>query len=200
MSERGLRTVNIAAGALLIGGIVALAFPRHALSVLQVVIVSIAAGAGVFALAAHVPPTGWISPFKWMSPFHAAGAGPPTGRATDEDAWIRARLSGRRQPLEGGGALPPDTLRLLKPLVEAALEVDGGQKARIASARGRVSRVTWAVLNAEPLKRPRWLQTEGADPDAVAELVDRVLDDVERLGVGGPAPREIEDASGRRAL
>lgn len=124
MNERTLRPSSLAAAAALIGGVLLIALPQHAMSVVRLVIVTIAAGSAMYVLALHVPTTGWISPFKWMSPFsRRSGEGRRHGRVGELDV-LRASLAGRRQPVEGGPPLPPGTLRTLQPMIALALDLD----------------------------------------------------------------------------
>ena len=113
MSERSLRTTNVAAGALLIGGLLVAPLPGRALSVVQVVVVALAAATALWVLASAVPPTGWISPFKWMSPFGGVVT-PRLGHRSHALGFLRDRLGDRRQPVEGGPPLPPAVLRRLR--------------------------------------------------------------------------------------
>lgn len=182
MRDPTLRTGNVAAAAVLIGGVLLVALPRRAVSIVQVVAVTVAVAAVLHALATHVPVSGWLSPFRWMSPFHrpsSAGA-----RGPDELDSIRARVSGRRQRLRGGPPLPPETLRLLQPLIRAALDLDRDDASYPPSARTRLSPVTWAVLTTDPLRNPYWFRTLPANDREVAGIVHAVLDDLERLAPG----------------
>lgn len=184
MSDR-LRTPNVAAAAVFLGGLAVVARPEHVLSIVQVVLVTIAAAAGLYALAVHVPPTGWMSPFKWMSPFL-----PDTraGRRTDDLRPLRSLMSGRRQPVEGAPPLPPGVIRVLQPLIRGALQSDPTRTDLPRDAEYQVSELTWAVLKAEPLKRPPWYRSRWPNRREVAEVVHHVLGDVERLTHGSPAP------------
>ena len=182
MSPRALSTSNVGAAAVVLGGIVVVLRPEHALSVLQVVLVTLAAAAAVHALSAHVPPTGWISPFKWMSPF-LPDARSARGRPTrTEYRALRALMAGRRQPLEGAPALPPAVLRALRPLVRTALHLDPEGERTPPGVRAQVSLLTWAVLTTEPLsRRAPWYRTRWSDPRAVADAVHQVLDELDTL-------------------
>lgn len=206
MSARALRPPHVAAAAVLIGGIVVTALPQHALSVFQIVVVTVAVTTGIHALAVHVPATGWLSPFRWMSPFHARGRSGHDGPG-DLDA-IRAKLAGRRVPVADGPPLPVETLRLLRPLIRRALHLEPAEARsvhalpwmaadprdpvrrgdyrpdRLIEARRRVSALTWSVLTAEDPDGPAWLRSRRPDQDQVAEAVHRVLDDLERVAAG----------------
>lgn len=181
MTERALRPANVAAAAVTIGGVLVVAAPQHAVSIAQLVLVTVAAAAGVYSLAVNVPATGWISPFKWMSPFHGSARPGRDGRGSGEVDAIRSKLSGRRQPIENGPPLSPDTLRLLKPVITAALDIDPTDEAQLISARDVLSPLAWAVLTGDPLTEPYWLRTVGPDEREVAEVVHAVLDEIDRL-------------------
>lgn len=189
MNESVFRPANVAAGAVVIGGVLLVALPRYAVSIVQVVIVTVAAAWGLYVLAVHVPSTGWMSPFKWMSPF-GRGVPPRDGAdGADELESIRSRLSGRRQPIEGGPALPPETLGLLQPLIREALALSSDDEAPAEVDREKVSPLTWAALTSDPMKDVHWLNSLPPDHRQVAEVVRRVLDDVERLASGAADPR-----------
>lgn len=181
MTPQTLRPANVAAAALVLGGVLTVAFPQHALGITQLVLVTIAAGAGLYALAANVPPTGWISPFKWLSPFGGDRRPERRMHGSDEIESIRSKLAGRRQRLEGAPPLPPDVLRLLRPLVAGSLEIDPDDKARLASVLPRLPPTTRAILTTEPLPRSYWLTTLRPNAWEVAEVVHEVLDELHRL-------------------
>ena len=131
MNESALRPGNVAAAAVLIGGVLTVLLPQHAMSIVQLVIVTVAVSSAVYALAVNVPSAGWISPFKWMSPFNRAAYQGRRTRPSDELGSIGSKLSGRRQPIENGPPMPPATLRLLKPLIAVALDFDPNGPAAI---------------------------------------------------------------------
>lgn len=139
------------------------------------------------ALAVHVPTAGWIAPFTSVSPFSRRAHPQRSGPRSEALDFLRDRLADRRQRLPGDlPALPPALLRRLKPLVAAALELDPGDPAELASARSRVSPLTFAVLSSEPMERVSWLRTVGPDEDEVVRAVHRVLDELERLSRRSP--------------
>ena len=199
MNGRALWPANVAAAAVLIGGVLIVALPQHALTIVQLVIVTTAVSVGVYALAVNVHPTGWISPFKWLSPFSRTAHQGRLGHRSDELDWIRAKLSGRRQHLENAPPMPPPILRQLKPLIAAALDLDLGDEPRLASARGRVSPLTFSVLTSEPLDRPSWFRMLPPNEREVAETVHRVLDDLDRLNSGNSPPATSVDSGHARA-
>jgi hypothetical protein len=124
VNERTLRPSRLAAAAALIGGILLIALPQHAMSIVRLVIVTIAVGSALYVLAVHVPTTGWISPFKWMSPFSRGSVRVRRRRRVGELDVLRSSLGGRRQPVEGGPALPPAIVRTLQPMITLALDLD----------------------------------------------------------------------------
>ncbi len=102
MSERNLRPANVAAAALVIGGVLLVALPRHALSIVQLVVLTAAAATALYALAVNVPPTGWMSPFKWMSPFGGRRA-----RRGTSSRRTRPTRSARSWPAAGSPSRAP---------------------------------------------------------------------------------------------
>lgn len=136
MNERTLRPETVAAATGLLGGILLIALPQHAMSVVRLVVVTIAVGSALYVLAVHVPTTGWISPFKWMSPFSRRGGQARRRRRVGELDVLRASLGGRRQQVEGSAPLPPGTLRTLQPMIALALDFDRGLLRRAALGGG----------------------------------------------------------------
>ena len=203
MNLRMLSPGNVAAAAVLIGGALVVAMPRQATSVVQLVLLTIAAATVLHAVGSIVPE--WTATV-W-SPFdrRVRRAGDVPGSA--EIGRIRARMSGRRQRIADGRWLPPETLRLLHPLIGVALERDGlgwgdgahepgdagrreaagpGATARSgpaasATGRSRPSPLTRAVLTTAPLPRSGWIRTRRPDARQVAALVHAVLDDLDSL-------------------
>jgi hypothetical protein len=139
-----------------------------------------------------------MSPFKWLSPFGGAGRLGRRRRGRPGVHHIRARFSGRRQRIAHGPPLPPAVLRQLQTLIVGILDLDPGDPAQLASARGRVSPLTFAVLTCVPLERPSWLRTVRPDTRQVTEAVHHVMDD---LGVPRPAdtrkPPSVDAQHGR---
>lgn len=185
--------VRFAAGAATLGGALIVLLPQHAPGIVQLVLVSIAAGAGLHVLSSHVPQTGWLSPFRWLSPF--ADPGPPTRRrhGSDEMDSIRSRLAGRRQAVRGAAPLPPEALRLLQPVIAAALGVDPSNRRQMLRARERLSTSTWSILAVEPLARPYWFRTLRPDQWETAEVVHDVLDELERLPTDARLPAHVNE-------
>jgi hypothetical protein len=190
MNPRYLRPANMAAATALICGVLVVAMPQHALSILRLGIVTAAAAACLFALVVNAPPTWWLSPFDRSGRRRR-------GRGSGGDvAWIRSRLGGRRQRIAGGRPLPAGTVQLLQPLIESALErqgIDPADRASLASAGRLVSPTTLAVLRAGE-RRGRWFRTVRPDRRGTAEAVHAVLDDLDRLRAGGAASHEKAEA------
>lgn len=189
MNQPSLRVGNVGAGALALGGGLLIALPQHVVSIAQLVILAIAASAGLRALASHVPPTGFMYPLKWGSPFGDAG---PAGRrisTNDEVGRIRAALSRPRQRLGGPPPLPPETLRLLRPLLRAALELDRDAPITAAHLPEHLSPAARAVLLTDPLEHGSWIRTTRPDERAVSETAHALLDEVEELARETPAHR-----------
>lgn len=196
MNERTLRPGNIAAAAVVLGGILLIVAPQHGWSIVRLTIVTIAAGAGLYALAVNAPAT-W-----WSSPFDRTGRGGRKARASAEIDWIRSTLSGRRQRIDDAAPLPPETLRLLQPLIQLALEREGldpREGAYAGAARRLLSARTWAVLDSDPLKWPARSRTRRPDERRAAEVVNDILDELERLGdrAAGVATQSEVPSSGR---
>lgn len=165
----GPDALAVAAGTLVVGGILTLIWPARAGDVLRLVLGALAVAAALHALGANVPVggvDGWV-----RSPFGRRRATAPAPRS-DETARLRARLLGRRQAVPGGPWLPPDTLRLLRPLIAAAIRRRG--------MTGPPSPATRGVLQTEPLAFPDWRLTRRADPRRTAEAVLALLDDLDR--------------------
>jgi len=170
-----------AAAALLIGGMLVIIFPRYALSILQLVVITVGVAAGLYALAVNVPATGWMSPFRWMSPFGRIVRSGPAPDRSAELRSIHSKLAGWRQPLGGGLSLPLDTISLLKPLIRESLGLDPRDESGWRSAQHRLSPLSWRVLTYDP---PRGLDGFIKLPPnqlRVAEVVGAVLDEVDRI-------------------
>lgn len=194
MNEPLIRPGGVAAAAVTLGGFGVIALPQHAATLVQLVLITVPAAIALFALSISVPEWGGV---RWLlSPFKRPSRTGATGWGTDELDRIRGDLSRRRQPIPDGTPLTPGALRVLQPLVRAALERNGlnpDHREDLEVARKRVAPLTWAVLISEPLLWKNWYETLRPDEAQVAEVVHRVLDDLDRLsfdatGVPSPTP------------
>lgn len=190
MNERVFRPGTLVAAAVAIGGAVLLVLPHHAWSVGRLVVLTIASGMALHALAVNAPPTWWLSPFD--RPLTRT-----RGREGDETAWIRTTLSGRRQRITQGQALPPETLRQLQPLLRMTLARAGIDPDDVAARDRVLSPLAQAVLTAEPLRAPVWSRTVRADPAHTAALVQTLLDELERLADPTVPIPDLEPREGR---
>lgn len=190
MNEPGIPTGPTVAATIMIGGLMALAFPQHALSIVQVVLVTFAALAGLHALSI-IAPEGSVTGL-WSSPFDRSPRDRPDAEHSSEIATLRAKLSARRVAIPGAPTLPPEMLRLLRSLIVVALQragVDPDDETGQASIRERLSPLTRALLTSNPPNSPRWINRRRAAPRRVAGVVQRVLDDLDRFDAGpGPGP------------
>lgn len=173
MNERTYRPANIAAAAVVIAGLLIVLAPQHAPSIVRLGLVTVAAAAGLYTLAQRAPPAWWLSPFEQLRTT-------PARVESDEIGWIRAKLSAPRQRLADGTPLPPETVRLLQPLIESALQREGIDPADRHAAGRMLSSQTRAVLTWHPPKRRLGLSLR-SDPRATADIVHAVLNDLERL-------------------
>ena len=185
MSWRTLPAANTIAATLLIGGALLVLLPERAVAILQLMLASVAVAAAVHVLVIVVPE--WSGGLSW-SPF--AGGRRPEVQVTEskEVDRIRAMLSGRRQKLGHGSAVPPETVHLLTPVIRSALEREGldpDDPDRSEVARAAVSPLTWSVLRTEPQNWLPWYRGRRASDAATAEVVHHVLDDLERFAKGG---------------
>jgi len=182
-----MRPADVASATLALAGFAAIAFPAYVVSVVQVSFVVVAVSVALHALAAHVPQTGWLEPFKWMSPLERASRAARRGRGRSDVHGIRAKLSGARRRIPDASPLPPELVRSLQTLVARALDVDGDpcgdRVARFDGLRDRVSADLWAILVADP-SSGGWLRTLPPDRRAVSASVHRALDELERLLAG----------------
>lgn len=172
----------ILAATVVIGGILVLALPQFAMSILQIVIVTAAVVFGVFALESNVPETGWVSPFKWMSPFRRGSYSWRKGNKADEIGSIRRKLSGWRQPIPPCPPMPPEVLGLLRPMIQTVLGLPSEGMDDLAEARAYLSPGTFAVLASDPSKPPPWFLMLPPNKEEVAEAVHGILDELDRIG------------------
>ena len=175
---------------LVFGGGAIVVFPQYALSFLQIVIVTMAVLAAIYALALNVPPTGWMSPFRLMSPFGGSKKKRRRGKGGDPMGLIRSDLGGWRQPMQFDPPMPPGTLRLLRPLIKEALDLGSEDEWALELARARLSPLSWAVLESGFSRRPFRLLWSPPNQREVSKAVMAVLDDIVRLtsGIDDPVP------------
>jgi len=188
MNEHNIRPGEMAGACLLVGGVLVVAFPRQAMNILQIILVTFAAAGGLYALATHVPPTGWMSPFKWMSPFGKPR--PPRGKdgqASDLD-FIRSKMAGWRHPGPMVPPMPPEVVALLKPLVRAALRQHPAPLTGPQERPGTPSRLVRGILVTDPPKGLDWVRILPPREAEVAEVVHAVLDDLGSLEAGEANP------------
>lgn len=196
MNERNLRPGTVAAAAMVIGGVLMIALPQHGVSIVRLVMVTVAAAAVLYALAVSVPE--WSVRGASMSPFDRTVRPERKGRGSAEIDRIHSELSGRRQRIGHGPPVPSAVLRHLKRLIKVALERDGlgpADGAQHEFAHRPLSPLTRAVLTAKLLDWPTWFRTVRPNEREVAEVVHRVLDDLERLGAGDAGSRPHIDAT-----
>lgn len=185
MNEGILRPGNVVSAALVIAGVLVFVMPQRSLSIVQIVILTVAGAVALHALAVNAP-SAW-----WTSPFDGGPTQPREARRSEEVEALRSTLSGRRQPLGHAPPMPGETIRLLEPLIGVAMErrgLDPKNPEHLSSVRSLLSPVSWAVLASEPLTWPRWHKTRRPDEGAVAEAVHLVLDDLESLSPRNRAP------------
>jgi len=148
---------------------------------MRVVVATAAVIVCLYALAANVPLTGWISPYRWMSPF-GQGARSKRSRAdVDEIDLIRSKLSNWRQPIENGPPLPPAVLRLLRPLIREALGLGPLEEVDQEGVDDLLSPLTRSILTSDPLERVHWIRMRPPDPTTVVNTVNLVLDELQRI-------------------
>lgn len=186
MNSQILRPGSMAAGAVVIGGTLIMLLPQHAMSVVRLVIVTVAAAAALFAFGVHAPPR-W-----WRSPFDLGPGGAELGTGSRDIDRIRSEFSGWRQRIPNGPALPPEVLYLLRPLVEVAVARAGLDPGDRKTAGRRLSPLCRAVLAADPSKRPPWYRLVRPDRRVVAGAAHRVLDELDRLAGGGAAGHQTD--------
>jgi len=178
MTDPRPRTFVLAVGLVLVGGMMLFLSPRSVIVVLQWVAGGLAAVAALHVFTHNSPSVWWTSSFD-------REVDPIVVPEEDETEWIRARLAGRRVRIGGGRvAVPPETLRLLRPLIEECISRNGGgsiERAAPDSVRAALSPLTLAVLRSDPTMRPGWWGTVRPDEHAVAAIVHHVLDDLKDI-------------------
>jgi hypothetical protein len=172
MNEQILRPGGIALAALVIGGVLIAIWPQYAMSFVRLVVLTVAAAAGLYAVGIHTPPTWWRSPFD-------RGRRARKRRGSDELARIRSDLAGWRQRFGYPLALPPAVLRRLRPLIRSTLEREGFDPEEPSAAV--LSPLGQAVLASAELERPRWYRLVPPDGLAAANAVNDLLDELDHL-------------------
>lgn len=176
MSGPTLRPGSVATAAVVIGGVLITVLPQHALSIVRLVILTAAAAAGLYALGVNAPATWWKSPFD---------RGPRRSRGPDEFESIRSAMAGWRQRMPEGPALPADIVRMLRPLVAAAMEHAGPRMGTSGTLRVPVSPATRAIVASGSAGRSRWYRMVPPARREVAAAVDVVLDDIDAIVTTG---------------
>ncbi len=186
MTDPRPRSFVLVAGLVLIGGTIVFFSPRSVMIVLQWVVGGLAAVAALHVVRQNAPSVWWTSPFD-------READRVDLTEVDEAAWIRARLGGRRVRIgDGEAAVPPETLRLLRPLIEECLSRAVGDlraPSTPAALGGGLSPLTSAVLHSDPTMQPGWWGTVGPDEHGVAEIVHHVLDELEEIDTTAPSSK-----------
>lgn len=185
MSRSGLELGRVAGATLVLGGLLVALSPDLMARVVRIVVAAGAGAAALFVLRTEAARAWWTSPFN----VGRRRREKPPGSSPELDA-IAAKFRGRRQPVPGGVPLPPETIRLLRPLAASALE-----RQRPESGSPRDDSPLWALTRAlpdlEPRVWPRWFQTRSPDVKRVAEAVHEVLDDLDRLEARSHQPDPI---------
>lgn len=187
MRAHVLPPAAVASAGVVLAGIITLAAPRYALGALQLALATGAAAMALHVLARQVPPTGWMAPFTWMSPFATPTGSERSAGGQDDVVTLRKKITGRRQRIAGGPALPPDLVRLMKPLIGSALHLDPDHPDALRRARERSSALLCSILAAEPARGLARLRTMRPDPVAVAGVLGAVLDEL-HLAEGALTP------------
>lgn len=175
MNDSVLRPGHVAAATLTLGGLLLLAAPGRAPGILRLILVTIAAAGGFYALLVHGGPTRRMSAFRWTLRGQAEEA------AAADAHRLRATLTGRRHRIAGGRPLPPAAIRLLQSLIEAHLVHEGAgpdEPFRRSVARADLAPLTRAILAHDATVNPPWFRTRRPDPAESARIVQAVLDDL----------------------
>jgi hypothetical protein len=181
VSEQALRPGSIALAAVVIGGVLILLLPQHAMSIARLVILTSAAAAGLHALGVSAPPTWWRSPFDRPGQRRQR-------RGEDDYDRVRSALGGWRQRIPGGVPLPPEVVRLLEPLIADSVARGGGHATGAGDdgvAFVRLSPLV-RVQGVWAAARPRPHRLVRPDARAVSAAVLDVLNELDDQS-GGPA-------------
>jgi len=182
MREWILRPGALAAMGAIAAGALIVAFPAQGLTVLRYFLIGVAVGAGLFALAVHVP-RGSVTRLR-LSPFESGGtAGLRTIRSRDV-ARIASRFGRARRRIPDGPALPPESLEALQTLLRSELAqmgIDPESPAQLQQAGALLSAQSWAILTAPERTRSAWAPPLWPNAAQVARVVDSVLVEIEGL-------------------
>jgi hypothetical protein len=181
MNDHDFPPRRVIAGSAVIGGVLVTVIPRHAVSILQIVIATVAVVAGLFALAVTVPPTGWLWPFKWMSPFGRGATGGRRDDGPDGFGSIRRKLSGWRLPIGSCPPMPVGVANMLRPLIRSSLRLGPAEEPQPATLPAGISALTWSILTSDAPRKRDWFRALPPHPREVARLVDHVLDDLDSI-------------------
>ncbi len=160
----------MASASLVLGGLLLVAAPAHAVSVAQLAVATVAAAGALFVVVRQLRPAVWMTPFN-----------PRDRPRGDEDLRsevdrLRTRLGGGRVQVAPGLALPPEVVRVLQPIVRAELEgAAGGVLAAPPSA------TLQAILRFESPDPRLRVRVRRGDEQAVSAVVHEVLDELDRL-------------------
>lgn len=192
-SGSGVAVATTAAAVALAGGAVA-AFPQHALSIVQVLVLTTAVAVGLQVLSTTVV---WRRVHglydRWtylMSPFRQTGA--PEKRRYDVPELDRVvALLGRSRSRDSRlPAVPPEVALRLGRIARAELfrqGVDPHDPAHQAAYRQALSPVTWQVILYRPEDQQQRHRYAPPDSAGTAALVHTVLDDLDRFRNGARA-------------
>lgn len=178
MSKQTIRPSAAAAASAVISGLIIAVWPQHAVSVVQIAVVTVAVAAALHATRTNGVRPGTDRPSD--SPLARLMTPTALPALPSDLERTRFNLHSRRIRYRDV-ALPWGTAKQLRRTAAAALQrqgVDVDDPSHHAAARALVSPLTWTVLTHERYKPRKDLR--GAGPK-VAEIVHAVLDDIDRL-------------------
>lgn len=174
-------TGETAAAVVLFGGLLLIAMPQHAGTIVRVLLVALSAVAALWAITRVMPEAG-VSGW-WRSPFDPPGSRRPAEPRGAVER-VRASLATRRQQIPGARPLPAETIRMVQPLIAVALErrgLDPDDAAHRPAIQRALSPLALGVLTSDPRYLPRWYETRRPDARRTADAVRRILDELESL-------------------
>lgn len=188
MNAGTLHPGRIAASVVILAGLLVVVRPEHVWTIAQLAAVTLAAGIGFHALLASVPE--WSMGPGWLlSPFDHGIRPPRRARMQGEIERIRWGMGRPRQRIAPGLWLTPQTFRLLRSAVEAAIDAPSSgvdvERAR-EEAVARLSPLARTILAADPGPRPRWYRARPPNPRRVASIVNQVLDELASIHPSSP--------------